>query len=274
MRGRRPAHSRKPGPGAGGCAALREITLAFLLLLPLAGRAAPAEEDALWALWRTHTDSLAKPAAVISACRAFEAANTQSPFVIVSRGLQAWQLQKNGPTNEAAVIWQGLLSASDDPMHRAGAQMARTWLTRADRDQVRLALRQLYNQKILYPVALPESIQPATDRWGKKWAYRLTQPRFLKDVTAQIYELQSPTLGANSDLQAALAIPYGSRLGLHPVRVDGEAVTFTTGGGQDRVVLSPGTEFSGTAFVFLGESLLVLSDGNHWAVLRRPGGGK
>ena len=69
-------------------------------------------------------------------------------------------------------------------------------------------------------------------------------------------------------------MPYASRITLEPLRVlsglgAGETVEFSSPS-RKSVVLMPGTDMDGVAFVYLGKSLLVLADGDHWRVTPRP----
>lgn len=231
--------------------------------------ATPPDEAALLQLWRVHQDPATTPSSAIKEAGAFETRFSQSPFVIIARGLIAWYQLKAGHAATAEPILTGLLSSSDDPVHRGGDRLARHWLTRLDREQVKRGLAQAYAEAIRYPDNLPPGIKPATDRWGEPWVYQLTPTKFFKGAAAQTYSLESPRLAPLTDLTKALAIPYGSQITLRPVQVDGDVVTLAPPGGDRQFVLSPGALADQIMFVYAGDTLLILSDGDHWLVLPR-----
>lgn len=231
--------------------------------------AAPAEEDALLGLWQYH-ETATDHGDSVAAAEAFEKQFPRSTLLPVSRSLVGWHRLHRGESTQVEELFGGLRSSKSDPFSQSADRIARSWLTRLDRERVKIALRSVYAKTIAYPARFPASIQPATDRWDKPWIYRLQAMRFIKGVSNQTYHLESPTLGATSDLRVALKIPFGSRIALTPVRRDGEAVTFQLPGKPDQYVLVPGSDAGETRFVHLGERILVLADRDHWRVLATP----
>jgi len=188
---------------------------------------------------------------------------------LVTRGKQAWQLLQDGQPAAATRQWESMLSASTDPLPQAANEMARRWLTRLDRETVKAGLRAVYAKKIEYPNHLV-GLTPLTDRWGQPWDYEITKPKFITGISKQTYRLESKTLGSASDLAAALAIPYGSRITLQPVRIESGIATFRAPGQTQPVLLSPGTSYGGITFVEPAGAMLLLTDGDHWLLVPAP----
>ena len=245
------------------------------------GQETPADEQGLWLVWAGHTNAAASPAAFTEACRIFKAKSPGDPLTVVVRGLEAWHLLKARQTNEAVRLWEAMISPSDDALPKAGADLARGWLTRLDRELVRAALMRVYVRDVAFPASL-DAIKalkgatppPLADRWGNPWTYELAAMRALKGFPRQRYILESKRLGANSDLTRALAVPYASRIQLEPVRIvtglgAGETVEFVTPA-RKNIALMAGTDMDGILFAYLGKSLIVLTDGNHWRLVPRP----
>jgi len=263
-----------------------------MLLLPILATAAAAltslraqtarpNESGLAAVWKLNISESNDHARVASACGEFRKASPSDPLAWVADGIGAWRWLKAGDTSTAATVFERMAAAPQtDPMGKAAAVMAKRWLTRLDREKVRFALKLMYRKNIEFPPSLedlrmlPEQFQPPyTDRWGQKWSYRLVEFKHLKGIRGQKYELISASLGASSDLETALAVPYASRIPLKPSRVIGggagsEAIEFaTTDGTNEKKVLNVGSESDGIRFPYRGASLLVLSDGDHWLVI-------
>jgi hypothetical protein len=188
---------------------------------------------------------------------------------LVTRGKTAWQLLQDAKLEEATRLLESMLSPSTDPLPQAANEMARRWLTRLDREKVKAGLRTIYAKKIEYPNHLV-GITPVADRWGKPWVYELTKPKFITGIAKQTYRLESTTLGPASDLATALAIPYGSRITLRPVRIEAGVVTFQPAGQTQPVLLSPGTSYAGITYVEQVGAELLLTDGDHWALIPQP----
>ena len=245
------------------------------------GQETAADEQGLWLVWAGHTNAATNPAAFAEACRTFKTKSPGDPLAVVVRGLEAWHLLKARQTNEAVRLLVTMITPSNDALPKAGADLARGWLTRLDRELVRAALMRVYVRDVAFPASL-EAIKalkgvappPFTDRWGDPWLYQLAEMRALKGFPRQRYVLEAKRLGANSDLTQALAVPYASRIQLEPVRIvtglgAGETVEFVTPA-RKNIALMAGTDMDGIIFAYLGKSLIVLTDGDHWRVVPRP----
>jgi hypothetical protein len=259
------------------------IVAAAALWLGAAG--SHAGERELWALWSQHLAATNAAAHVVVAesARRYEAALPADAFLPVVRSLAAWHWLQAGRTEDARAALEAALAPTHTagPLGEAAAGMAQRWLTRLDRDRVREALRVHYAAKVRFPERLDElrgpAAPPLADRWGKPWVYRLTRFEKVRGLAAQRYILESGTLGAASDLAAALREPYAGRLRLTAERVltaDGRlAVQFRTLDAPPRdVTLTEGTAAGSVRLARVGESLLVLCDEEAWLVLRRPAG--
>ena len=261
-------------------------------VLCLAGLLAPAVADeaaerALGTLWTLHQRETTNGnhQAVIAACAEWERAQAGNPFLPVSRGLAGWHMLKLGATGDASRTFATLAQpAAEGGVPGAARTMAWRWLTRLDREQVRAALREFYIHNVRYPDAI-EELQKAkggplvrvTDRWGKPWRYRLAKFKRLQKMRDQRYDLESAMLVGCSDVNQALAAPYAGGIGLVPLEIakggDGKpAVVFQAGGqANKKAVLTEGTDYEGISLVYVGASLIILSDGDAWQVLPKPG---
>ncbi|MDX9866744.1 MAG: hypothetical protein RBT78_02350 [Kiritimatiellia bacterium] len=243
------------------------------------GQAVKPDERGLWDVWCVGTNSAFVAQESLKACIDFTARAPRDPFVTVMSGFAAWHHLKNGNTEMAVRLFESMLIAKEPAtaLQKAGDQMARSWLTRLDRERVVRALKKAYLRDIAFPASL-EALKaegsapqpPLTDRWGKPWAYRLSSS--IKGMEAHRYVLESPGLGADSDLRKALKRPYADGLQLRAVRMAAgitDTVEFVNPEGVS-VRRRLGQEMSGGTLVYLGTHLLLLSDGNHWSVLPRP----
>lgn len=243
---------------------------------------APADERAFWLVWIKNTNSAPDSAAMIAACKEFNAAATNDPLAVVVRGLESWHLLKIGSTNEAIRLLDDLLKIPEapTPLQAAGAEIARSWLTRLDREMVRIALKKLYLRDIEYPASLEaiktlkiKRMPPFTDRWGKPWVYKLRDD-LGKGLGNQLYVLQSSQLGSGTDLGKTLALPYAGRITLQTTRImpgggSNEMIEFSSPS-QKSVLLSVGGSNDGTTVAFIGKNIIILSDGNHWRAVIKP----
>jgi hypothetical protein len=263
------------------------VCLAWSAAAPVA-RADANGERALWTLWARHQAEVTNLnyTAVVAASRQFDSQPGSAEFLPISRGLAAWHLLKAGATDDAVRVLQVMQApASTGTVEAAAQTMSLRWLTRLDREKVRDALKAFYVEHVAYPDTLDElrkmkkgPAAPATDRWKKPWHYQLAKFKRLAKLHDQRYELESTTLPGRSDLKQALAAPYAQRINLRPVQMtkagDGKpAVTFETGAAPARkVVLTEGTESDGIGLVYVGDTILILTDGDCWQILQRPGG--
>lgn len=275
---------RSPGQDSG---AWRTAVPPALLLLCLGGacgnpRAAnAADERGLWTLWTQHREAPDQHTAIVDACAAFETSSPQDPFLAVSRTLAAWHLLKAGQRDAARARLVPLVSDRRSNLAVAAADMARQWLTRLDRLLVMDALRDVYRKDVAFPESLAalkaipaDRRPPLTDRWGDPWDYRLIGFKYLKGALDQKYQLRSVRLGDDSELEAALQVPYASRITLgSPTRIltAGTSVIaeFETEGTQGKRTqrISVGSRSAGILFAHMGQYLVVLSDGDHWSIL-------
>ena len=243
------------------------------------GQTLQPEERGLWDVWCVGTNSGFVAEESLKACIAFTARTPRDPFVLVMSGFAAWHHLKNGNTEMAVRLFESMQTEKPvTALQKAGDQMARTWLTRLDRERVAHALKKAYLRDIAFPPTL-EALKvegddaarpPLTDRWGKPWAYRLSSS--IQGMAAHRYVLESPGLGADSDLRNALKRPYADGIQLRALRMAAgitDTVEFANPDGVS-VRRRLGQEMSGGTLVYLGARLLLLSDGNHWRVLPRP----
>lgn len=239
------------------------------------------DENGLWLIWVSHTNAAADHAAIAQACEVFRTKAPADPLAVVAQGLEAWHLLQDGKTNDAVRLLEPMVALSGDALQKVSADMARGWLTRVDRELVRAALKRVYLRDVEFPVSL-EAIKTLkgvklplfTDRWNQPWSYQTADLPTIKGVRRQRYVLESSRLGANSDLAQSLAIPYASRITVQPVRImgggdQGETVGFASPSGKSGALMV-GAEMDGATFAFLGKSIIVLSDRDHWRVVLRP----
>lgn len=237
-----------------------------------------ADEAALMALWKQHTETPDAHEAVIKACRTFESMHTGDPLVPVARGLQAWHLLRSGRQDEGVQILTSDLSLPPGPVTDGARRMAQAWMTRMDRDQVIAALQAYYRKNVAYPKTLEqlpvEGRPPLMDRFGKPWNYKLTGLAKVPGFENQKYSLQSSTLGDLSDFKAAMALPYASQLVAVPQEViaatgsNGQVVKFQVAGAP--VLLGVGHATGNLHLAFAGDKILAICDYSDWQVLPRP----
>jgi hypothetical protein len=190
-------------------------------------------------------------------------------------------LLESGEFDHARQLLEKMAAAGPEPIAAIGAEMARRWLTRLDREQVTAALQKVYADDLEYPESLsavsslpPEYRPPMADRWGAPWFYTPTAFKKLRTGDRQTFILESTKLGETSDLKTALALPYGAGFTFKPVKVmpsiGGKAViTFQDATGKVDT-LSEGSAGNDLGFAYLGENVLVLSSGDYWSFQPRP----
>jgi len=259
-------------------AVLACMVAGMVVVMGCNAQSAAPDERGLWQIWAASTNA-ADGRAMVAACSAFRAKAPQDPLGVVVAGLEAWQLLKLGNTNAAVALLEPMASVSGTAtyLQTAGAEMARGWLTRLDREKVRSALKKIYVRDIEFPSSLEalsslknSPMPPLTDRWGKSWVYRLDSS--FKGMSTQQYVLESARLGPRSDLVKALALPYAGQINLDPVRlspVSADTVEFTTPAGKT-AFLQEGGSLTGTTVAYVGANLIVLADENHWRVVMKP----
>ena len=255
----------------------------FCLLL---GFAAPVfadkpDEAALQALWADQQKDPGNHLVLAQEAATFEQHFAASPLVPVARGVGAWNLLEAGDLDGAKAILEKMASAGSDPIGAIGAEMARRWLTRLDREQVVTALQKVYAEDLEYPEtlsavsALPEEYRPpVADRWGVAWSYSPTAFKKLQTGDRQTFTLESTKLGALSDLKQALALPYGSGFTFKPSKVmpsiGGKAViTFQDAGGKSETI-SEGSASNDLGLAYMGDAFLILGGGDYWSIQPLP----
>lgn len=254
------------------------VLLALVLALPCLAKQVAIDEKGLWTIWQSQTNAPDEHATLVDACKEFATKSPKDPLLTVTQGLQAWHLLKAGNTNEAKKIFESMVVSTDDSLKKAGSDMACGWLSRLDRELVKVALTKYYHKDIEFPLGLSSLKQvkkmppfPPTDRWEQSWAYQVENKGGL---SRQGYSLQSKHLGTNSDLRVALTFPYAEGITLTPTRIvsgssDRATIEFVLPS-QKTVSLQAGTASEGIVVAYVGDRLIVLSDGNHWRVVPKP----
>ncbi len=256
----------------------RPAILLLLLALALPVLAADPDEVLFGRLFRLHLNTATGDVAVADQAGQTAAALTPGTYRAAARAVQAWRLLRAGQTGEARAVYQAML---DDPATPAApAELARRWLTRLDREDVRAALQQDWARHIRYPDtldALPPPHPPLKDRWNSPWFYKSRSLKRL-NATAQRYELQSSRLGTDSDLAAALARPWPAELPFRPLRVSAAAgstpvVTFETLGQTppQTMTFSEGKAWNGFVLLSVGPQALLIANGDYVFLPLKPG---
>lgn len=260
----------------------------LLLALFAAGHAAAQGEEGLWRLW-SQQSSTNDAAAAAAGCIAYARQQAADPFAGVARSLAAWNLLRADRRDEAAALLTPQIEPTTNALGQGLGQVARAWLTRLDRERVRTALQFFYRKEVRYPYSLNELrtdkrlpanlLPPERDRWDAAWRYQLVGFKHMPELKDQKYDLQSASLGELSDLRAALAVPFGARIALKPVRVrtaaiEGrEVVEFARDGAPGApVLLTTGTPADGLLLAHYGPRILVVCDQLHWRLFPRPAG--
>lgn len=259
------------------------IALVCAFLLELQPSAKAADEDALVTLWKQHMATQDDHETVLAACRAFSNSHPDDPLAVVARGIEAWRCLRAGRREEAFALYNADLALPPSPFNDSARQLALAWLSRLDMEKVTALLRAYYRREIAYPKDLEqlsthpkfknETSPPATDRFGKPWLYALAGFEKLKGFPDQRYTLKSAVLGDLSDLKAAEALPYASRILAVPQRIvampdNTTAVSFKNGATTSLSPMGPGTGELHLAFV--GYKIIVVCDHTHWKLLPRP----
>jgi hypothetical protein len=249
-----------------------------LLTLALFSSPAPAANElGLKAVWDQHLATPNDHPAVISACRAFATANPDDPLLPVAHGILAWHLFQEQKTDEAIRLLQPYLEPKQGPVNDGARLVAQGWLTRTLRPQVMAALQAYYRKEVGYPESLAAIAAhpripaadhpPLNDLFGQPWDYRLVGFNKVPGFENQKYELQSPTLGASSDLTTALKVPYADGINLVPVQVwdrNPPLVKFDTG------AFPVGQNINGIHIAYAGRDLVIVCNHSYWKIYPRP----
>ncbi len=240
---------------------------------------AQADEPALIAICKalgpSNRDVTAK------SCAAFQKQFPASPLMPVVRGLVGWCALQAGDRGEGVTkLFEAMVSDAGTPFSDATTTMARRWLTRLDREKVKVALKKAYTEHVSYPATLdalaklPEGQKPPlNDRWGRPWRYHDAELKYVRGIKAQKYVLESSNMDRDQDLKDALAKAYDVGTLLKPVKIlsrekGHESVSFAAG--REPVVLAPGGRYRGVTLVYVGQNLVVLTDDDHWSVMPLP----
>jgi hypothetical protein len=253
------------------------LALFILLASTLCVLAEGTGDQFLAVLFRLHASSPSNDVAVCTAASQTIATLSPGPDRAAARTLLGWRLLRAGKPAEAKPVYQALL---DDPASPpAFTQLARRWLTRLDRDEVRAALQKAWTDNIQYPSSLDslaKPLPPMQDRWGQAWRYRPAVFKRLK-TEAQRYTLESPELGADSDLAAALGRPWPKEPSLRAVAVNTEAgatpvVTFQTlKTPPEKILMTEGKASAGLALVKTGPRAMLIVEGDYVFLIPNPG---
>lgn len=254
--------------------------LSVLFCLPGFTRAG----DDLLAFWGKRAAAGSDHGAALEVCRDYQKRLAGDEYGPVVDSVAAWHELAAGKTNAARSRLARLLDAGQGPVMAEAAENARRWLTRLDREEVESALKDFYAANIKFPDSL-RAFGPArgrfslTDRWGRPWSYRLAAFKHFRLPADQRYTLESSTLGATSDLGAALKIQGAAGMALKStgfVTVDrGKSVAeFEPASGVGRrFTMMEGTTQGGVKCVSVAPHFILLSDGDRWAVVPRPTAG-
>jgi hypothetical protein len=248
------------------------------------------DEKSIWDIWKIQQEKPDEHGTICTNCLEFAKKAPKDPLSLVAITIASWHMLKTENKDAAVKLLKTVIATSrTDMLGAAAVNMAKAWLTRLEMEQMKQALQLYYQKYIEYPksIDLVKPFQksgqpPFVDQWGKPWAYSLAEFQHLKKLGAmygmygQKYTIKSTALGTNSELKAAMKIPYAGGLPLKPVKmINGmqgkEMVQFeTTDGKQSKVVLSIGTDSGGITLNYAGPKLLILSDMNHWLIVPRP----
>ena len=179
-----------------------------------------------------------------------------------------------GRNQAAAGVLQSLLEGGDDPVAAGASIVAKGWLTRLDREQLPPVLQAYYRHEVGYPATLAdlkghpklpeaEGAQlPQVDRFGEAWDYKLVGFGKIPGFENQRYSLQSPRLGAASELAVALEAPYGSSIQISPARIMRQNPPMVVLQQNDGAAgaIPAGEEWHGVHLAFIGEQIVVVCD--------------
>jgi hypothetical protein len=254
--------------------------IAFCSLVCSVVFAEKPDEAALLKLWEMQKQDPANHTAVIQAAEAFEQNFGKSPLVVVIHGMAAWHQLKAGNSQEAQRILESLASGGAMPLSAAGREMAYCWLTRMDIEVVKEGLRKVFADHIEYPETLdpvgnlPANLRPPMkDRWGAHWSYHTADFKQIKAGAKSNFVLQSTKLGDSSDLEKALARPYGGgqRWQLTPMPPQGGKSLFKVSGtGGSQILVGEGAVAGNLSFPYRGDAFLILSNGDYWFIEQIP----
>ena len=269
------------------------ILAALFCVLAFAPCVRAANEAALLELWNQHIATPEEHDETIKVCRAFVTANANDPLLPVVQGIEAWHHFRAGRTQDAWRILQPHLTAPVGPVTNAARALAQGWFTRLDREKAAASLQIYYRKEVAYPKTLdliakhpkiPAEVRPPfIDRFGQPWNYQLTGFAKTTGFPDQKYSLQSTALGDLSELKAAIAAPYASRIqavpasriqavsaGIVPAPGNTVAVKFTKVGKAGTAIVAVGQATGDLHVAFAGTQIIVVCDHTHWKLFPSP----
>jgi len=247
-----------------------------------------ANEQALWRLWGTHNENPDDHMGTIKACMDYVRANPNDPLVPVAQSLAGWHYLKLGETEKGIALLEPLITKTKEAPGQGANQLARNWMSRVDREAVKVALQVYYRQKVQYPANLqflaenPKVNTTCTyrekDRWDRPWRYRPTGLKGIPGFEGQSFILESSRLNSSSILTEALELPYATKSPLVPLRVMStgngtQMIQFKSAEGENQEVLgiSVGQGNKELFVAYVGNNIVVVCDENHWILFLKPG---
>jgi hypothetical protein len=265
----------------------RSLILPVLLIVLVSSAASFASESLeserqLWVIWKKHKSSQSEHKEIITQCNRMEQKCPNSSLLVPAKEIKAWHLFRLKQISSGYNLFNGIVNEySLNPVVTAGKEVARRWLTRLDREKLRIYLKKYYTSNIRFPESLavfarlPASKQPPLkDQWGHKWDYSLVNFKYLKGFNDQKYTLESKKLGNNSDFSEMINKPYKTSLEIEPVKTlksgSQETIKFKVDGLKQNIILSEGSDVRGITLAYLGKRIIILSDGDYWVVMPKP----
>lgn len=264
---------------------MRRLLSAFLICGFCVASADAANEAGLLKVWNQHMATPQDHESVIKACAFFITDNPSDPLKPIVQDIEAWHQFQSGRDKEASQTMSTHLTGTPDPVNEGASLLAKSWLTRIDRENVVAALQKYYRNEVGYPESLdalythakiPAALHPPkTDRFGKPWVYQLNGTQKISGFLNQKYALSSSELGDFSDLKKALAAPYASQIVVKPLQVlpllgDVTPVKFSTPEKNITVLLTPGKSGKDFYLAYAGAQIIVVCDRMHWKVFPKP----
>ncbi len=258
---------------------------AFLIFGPLAPSVHAANEAGLLKVWNQHMASPQDHEAVIKTCSTFITDNPSDPLKPIVQDIEAWHKLQSGREKEAWQTMNDHLAAPSTAVNDGASLLAKSWLTRHDRENVAAALQKFYRNEVCYPESLDAIYShakipaadhpPRTDRFGKPWVYQLSGTQKIAGFLNQKYALSSSELGDFSELKKTLAAPYAAQILVKPLQVlpplgDVTPVKFSTPEKNVTVLLTPGKSTKDFHLAYAGTQIIVICDHAHWKVFPKP----
>jgi hypothetical protein len=263
-------------------------------LLAQGAAAAEPAERALWQLWRQHSTNAPNHEAFLSDCQAFTNQYASDPLAVVGQSMAAWNLLALARQPDAVALLTRHIDRTGTPLVDGAAALAKSWMTRIDREQLKTALQFYYRREVRYPRSLDELFAypklpkdpalPRQDRWKTDWRYALVGFKTMPGMLDQKYEIFCSKLGnSGSDLALALAVPYGRLINAKPVRMlsstpGSETAEWliappsasTSAADAKTAALGAGSTAQGLSVAYIGKLILVAYDKDHWKLFVRP----